>query len=72
MLLARNAAGLSKDFSLYSAKYTRVVHLKYDGVSDSDIMSLTRHKTFEAYSIYLRGLGLTADIKNINAKSRKI
>lgn len=68
----RDEAGLSDSYTIYGAKHTRIVHLKSDGVSDADIMSLTGHKDFTSYTKYLRDLGLTADIKNINAKSRKI
>lgn len=68
----REAAGLSKDFSLYSAKHTRIIHLKTAGAMDADIMSLTGHKDFTAYAIYLRDLGITADINSLNKASRKI
>lgn len=68
----REAAGMNKDFTLYSAKHTRIIHLKQDQVPDADIMSLTGHLDFSSYTKYLRDLGLTSDIKNINAKSRKI
>jgi site-specific recombinase XerD len=68
----RDAAGLDPDFTLYGAKHTRIVHLKSDGVSDADIMSLTGHKDFVSYAKYLRDLGMTADIKNLNIKSRKL
>ena len=43
-----------------------------DGLNDADIMSLTGHKDFSAYAKYLRDLGLSADVKKINEKSRKI
>jgi integrase len=68
----RDAAGMNPDYTIYGAKHTRVVHLKSDGVSDADIMSLTGHKDFTAYAKYLRDLGMTADVKNINNKSRKV
>lgn len=68
----RKAAELSSDFTLYGAKHTRVIHLKTDGVSDADIMSLTGHESFEAYSKYLSDLGLTADIDKLNQKTRVI
>lgn len=68
----RDAIELDHAYTLYGAKHTRVVHLKYDGVSDADIMALTGHKDFTAYAKYLRDLGMTADVKNINSKSRKV
>lgn len=68
----RKSAKLPDDYTLYSFKHTRIVHLKIDGVSDADIMSLTGHKDFMSYTKYLRDLGLSADIKKINAKSRVI
>lgn len=68
----RDAAGLDKNFTIYGFKHTRVIHLKQDGASDSDIMSLTGHKDFAAYAKYLRDLGLDADATKINKISRKI
>jgi|SRR6185312_4383970 len=68
----RKAAGLDPMFSIYGWKHTRVIHLKQDGLSDSDIMSLTGHKDFAAYAKYLRDLGLSADPEKINKVSRKI
>jgi hypothetical protein len=68
----RDAAGLSSDYTLYAGKHTRVIHLKQDGLSDADIMALTRHKDFVAYAKYLRDLGMAADPENINKVSRKV
>lgn len=68
----RKLAGLSSVFTLYGAKHTRVIHLKMDGAKDADIMSLTGHTSFEAYSKYLRDLGLTADTEALNLKTRKL
>jgi len=68
----RDAAGLPDHFTIYGFKHTRVVHLKMDGLNDADIMSLKGHKDFAAYAKYLRDLGLSADVKKINEKSRKI
>ena len=59
-------------FSLYGAKHTRIIHLKNDGATDSDIMSLTGHRDFTAYAKYLRDLGLGADAKKLNLLSRKL
>lgn len=68
----RDAAGLDPNFTIYGFKHTRVIHLKQDGASDSDIMSLTGHKDFAAYARYLRDIGLDADASKINKISRKI
>lgn len=68
----RDFAGLNEAFTLYGAKATRIIHLKQDGLSDSDIMSLTGHKDFTAYAKYLRDLGLDSDARKINKVSRKI
>lgn len=68
----RDKAGLPSWYTVYSFKYTRVVHLKMDGVSDENIMSVTRHKDFTAYARYLRDLGLNIDTDKINKASRKI
>jgi site-specific recombinase XerD len=68
----RDAAGLDSNFTIYGWKHTRVIHLKQDGASDSDIMSLTGHKDFAAYAKYLRDIGLDADATKINKLSRKI
>lgn len=67
-----NEAGLSKTFNIYSMKHTRVCDLKLAGANDADIMSLTGHHDFTSYAIYLKNLGLSADVKNINKVSRKI
>lgn len=69
---ARELAQLSKDFTLYSAKHTRIIHLKQDGATDADIMSLTGHKDFTAYAKYLRDIGMNADAGKLNKISRKI
>lgn len=68
----RDAAGLDPKFTLYGAKHTRIIHLKQDGLSDADIMSLTGHKDFAAYAKYLRDLGLDANPDKINRISRTI
>lgn len=71
-LKVRKAAGLPEHFSVYGFKHTRVIHLKQDGATDADIMSLTGHKDFVAYAKYLRDLGLDADAAKISKLSRKI
>lgn len=68
----RDAAGLPSDFTMYGAKHTRVVDLKIAGATDAEIMQMTGHSDFTAYSKYMRDLGLTADLSKINKISRKI
>jgi site-specific recombinase XerD len=68
----RDNAKLDSNFTIYGFKHTRVIHLKQDGASDSDIMSLTGHKDFAAYAKYLRDLGLDANPEKLNKISRKI
>lgn len=67
----RSEIGIGEDYTIYGLKHTRIVNLKMDGVSDADIMSLTGHRDFNAYSVYLRDLGLTVNPETINAKTRK-
>jgi integrase len=67
----RQLAGFSSDYTLYGFKHTRIVHLKRDGGKDTDIMQLTGHTTYEAYSTYLRDLGMEGDPDAINQISRK-
>lgn len=67
----RKALGLSSDYTIYGAKHTRVIHLKLDGVQDQDIMNLTGHKDYGAFSEYMRDLGLTANPDEVNKKTRK-
>lgn len=69
---ARKYLGMNSAYTLYGAKHTRVVHLKQDGATDADIMSLTGHKDFTAYAKYLRDLGMAADAKKLNKLSRKV
>lgn len=52
---------LEKDFTLYSIKATRAVHLAQDGASPYSIMSLFRHSSLEITMSYLRGLGLNVN-----------
>jgi hypothetical protein len=68
----RNFLNMDTAYTMYSAKHTRVIHLKQDGATDADIMSLTGHKDYVAYAKYLRDLGLESDAKKINALSRKV
>lgn len=66
------AAGISKDFTIYGAKHTRVIHLKNAGYTDGELMGITGHKDSTSLSKYLRDLGLTVDIEKLNKVSRKI
>lgn len=68
----RKKLGMDAAFSLYGAKHTRVIHLKQDGATDGDIMSLTGHTDPTAYAKYLRDLGLDADPKKLNLLSRNL
>lgn len=48
--------GLSKDFTLYGFKHTRVVNLLNSGYSDAEIMGLTGHRDTSSYDKYKRDL----------------
>jgi integrase len=48
--------GLSKDFTLYGMKHTRVVSLLNAGYSDAEIMNLTGHRDTASYDKYKRDL----------------
>lgn len=67
----RKAAALDDSFTLYGLKHTRIIHLKQDGGKDSDIIQLTGHTSYEAYSGYLRDLGIDGNPDAINKISRK-
>lgn len=49
---------LRDDYTLYSTKHTRVVHMAEDGVSPYELMQFLRHTSLEVTMNYLRGLGL--------------
>lgn len=66
----REGLKLSGDYTLYSFRHTRAVHLKLDGATDAQIMSLMGHTDFATTSKYLRDLGLSVDIEGIQKKSR--
>jgi integrase len=68
----RKLAGLSQYYTLYGFRHTRAVHLAKDGVNITDIMKLFRHTDIATTSIYLRGLGVDFDAKDLHSKSRKI
>jgi integrase len=48
--------GLSKEFTLYGMKHTRVVSLLNAGYSDAEVMNLTGHKDTASYDAYKRDL----------------
>lgn len=54
----RRKLKLSDEFTLYSIKATRAIHLAEAGASPYSIMSLFRHSSLEMTMKYLRGLGL--------------
>lgn len=68
----RAEIGINRDFTLYGAKHTRVIHLKHDGARDSDIMALTGHESYVAFAAYLRDLGLTAHVEDLHKFARQI
>lgn len=51
--------GLGPDYSIYSWKHTRNIHLALAGASPYDIMRFNRHSSLEQTMNYLRDLGLT-------------
>jgi len=57
-LKVKKSLKLQKDFTLYSIKATRAVHLAEDGASPYSIMQLFRHSSLEMTMKYLRGLGI--------------
>lgn len=52
---------LSDNYTLYSTKHTRAVHLATDGASPYSIMQLFRHSSLEITMKYLRDLGLNVN-----------
>lgn len=67
----RKAAGLSSDYTIFSLRHTRCIHLKMDGARDEEIQNLMGHTDFNTTAKYLRELGLTVDPDAINRLSRK-
>lgn len=49
---------LSSDYTLYSIKHTRAIHLAQDGATPYSIMTFFRHSSLEMTMKYLRDLGL--------------
>jgi integrase len=67
----RRALGLSEEYTLYSMKHTRAVHLLMDGAQPVDIMQLFRHNDLGATTKYIRDLGFDLNTKFAD-KSRSI
>lgn len=57
----RKLFGLSTEYTVYSWKHTRAVHLLMDGAKPRDIMQLFRHKDLSTTSKYIRDLGFDMD-----------
>lgn len=56
--IVKNKLKLDKDYTLYSIKHTRAVHMAQAGASPFEIMQLFRHSSLDITSKYLRDLGL--------------
>lgn len=65
----RRPNNLNEDYTIYSFKHMRVIHLYESGVKPADIQRMCRHKSATEFETYLRDLGLdlSEDI-NLNAK----
>lgn len=66
----RREAGISDDYTMYSFKHTRAIHLAQDGTDPYEIMKLFRHSGLDMTMKYLRDLGIS-DNQTINLKTRK-
>jgi integrase len=62
--------GLGEDYSIYSWKHSRAIHLAQAGADPYQIMRLFRHSSLEITMAYLRDLGLT-DFSELHAKTKK-
>ena len=60
----KDALGLAEDYTLYSIKATRAIHLANDGADPYTIMQLFRHSGLDITMSYLRDLGI-----NINREA---
>jgi site-specific recombinase XerD len=69
--MIRAELNLSKDYTLYSFKHTRAVHLLMDGAQPIDIMQLFRHTDLSTTTKYIRDLGFDLNAK-FTDKSRNI
>jgi integrase len=61
--------GLGEEYTLYSWKHSRAVHLAQAGADPYQIMRLMRHSSLEITMKYLRDLG-HVDLKEIHAKTK--
>lgn len=68
----REKVGLSSDYTIFSLRHTRAIHMKLDGASDAEIMNVMGHTDFRTTGGYLRDIGLTVDAKRINFITRKL
>jgi len=68
----RKRLELSSDFTIYGFKHTRVIHLKIDGATDAEIMSLTGHSDYGSFAKYLRDIGTAVDGSRVEGLSRKL
>jgi integrase len=59
----RREMGLGEDYTLYSFKHTRAVHLLLDGAQPVDIMQLFRHTDLATTTKYIRDLGFDLNTK---------
>lgn len=55
----RPAIGLGQEYTLYSFKHTRVIHLYKSGVKPAAIQQRCRHKSPTEFEEYLRDLGVS-------------
>ena len=68
----RKVAGLDTNFTLYSYKHSRIIHLLKDGAKLADISKLMRHKDISVTAIYARDLGVDFDSTELEKLTRKI
>ncbi len=68
----RKIAGLDSNFTLYSYKHSRVIHLLRDGAKLADVSKLMRHKDISVTAIYARQLGVDFDSSELQRLTRKI
>lgn len=68
----RKLAGLESSHTMYSFKYTRVVHLLRDGAKLADVSKLMRHKDIAVTALYARQLNVDFDSSELQKLSRKI
>jgi integrase len=66
----KDKLGLNENYTIYSWKHSRAIHLADAGANPYDIMKLFRHSSLEITMKYLRDLGLNIS-SEIHDKSRK-